>query len=42
MEYVLEYPKSNVNWLHLFINSIKIWWMRNEIRNFKENDLLID
>jgi len=19
MEYVLEYPKSNVNWIHLFI-----------------------
>jgi hypothetical protein len=42
MEYVLEYPKSNVNWVRWFIESIKIWWKRNEIKNFKENDLLID
>lgn len=42
MEYALEYPKSNVNWLRLFIESVKIWWMRREIKNFRENDLLID
>ncbi len=42
MEYVLEYPKSNVGWFGLFIETIRIWWMRNEIKNFKENDLLIN
>lgn len=42
MEYVLEYPKSNAGWFRLFIETIRIWWMRNEIKNFKENDLLIN
>jgi hypothetical protein len=42
MEYVLEYPKSNTGWFRLFIETIRIWWMRNEIKNFKENDLLIN
>jgi hypothetical protein len=42
MEYVLEYPKSNTSWFHLLIDTVRIWWMRNEIKNFKENDLLID
>ncbi len=42
MEYILQYPNSNVNWLHTLVEAIKIWWMRKEIRNFKENDLLID
>jgi hypothetical protein len=42
MEYILQYPKPNVNWLHMLVEAIKIWWMRKEIRNFKENDLLID
>jgi hypothetical protein len=42
MEYVLEFPKSNVRWFRLFVESMRVWWLRNEIKNFKENDLLIN
>jgi hypothetical protein len=42
MEYILEYPKSNANWFHLFIESIRIWWMAIKFRDYKENDLLIN
>jgi hypothetical protein len=42
MEYVLEYPRSNLSWFRLFTEPIRIWWMKNEIRNFRENDLLIN
>jgi hypothetical protein len=42
MEYILEYPKSNERWYGILIESIRIWWMKKQVKNFKENDLLID
>jgi hypothetical protein len=42
MEYVLEYPKSNLPWYRLLIESIETWWVKRRVRNFVENDLLID
>jgi hypothetical protein len=42
MEYVLEYPKSSLPWYRVLMESIDVWWMKRQLRNFVENDLLID
>ena len=42
MEYVLNYPKSNESWYRVLIESIESWWMKRRLKNFEENDLLID
>jgi hypothetical protein len=42
MEYVLEYPESNEKWYRMLIESVRIWWMKKQVKNFIENDLLID
>jgi hypothetical protein len=42
MQYVLQYPKSYESWYRQLIESIEAWLTKRTIRNFIENDLLID
>ena len=42
MEYILEYPKSNEGWFRMLIESIRIWWMKKQVKDFEENAILID
>jgi hypothetical protein len=42
MEFVSDYPKLSESWHRILIESVKIWWMKRRIKQFVENDLLID
>ena len=42
MEYILKYPELNVSWYQVLIESIERWWMQKAIKNFEENDFLIN
>jgi|GEM_PF-6534427 hypothetical protein len=42
MEYILEYPKSNERWFRMLVESIRIWWMKKQVKDFEENVILID
>jgi hypothetical protein len=42
MEYILEYPKSNESWFRMLVESIRIWWMKKQVKDFEENVILID
>ncbi len=42
MEYVLAYPAYKVSWFRAFIESIKSWSLKEQLKDFRENDLLIN